>query len=80
VNYLPYVGYCFFGGTSATEMANYTASWGLISHLPLPGGPTKRRFHPSLPIVPKEPIVRKYHVIKEKENASIWLYKPCICL
>lgn len=34
MNYLPFVGYGFYGGLSSTETANYYASWGLMGDLP----------------------------------------------
>jgi hypothetical protein len=39
MNYLPVVGWWFYGGTTATETANYFGSWGLMNDLPEPGEP-----------------------------------------
>ena len=35
MNYLPFAGYWFYGGTSATETASYFASWGLLGSAPI---------------------------------------------
>ncbi len=36
MNYKPYAGYWFYGGTDATQRANFYASYGLIASLPTP--------------------------------------------
>jgi hypothetical protein len=38
MNYLPSVSWGMYGGTTATETANYFASWGLMDALPLDSG------------------------------------------
>lgn len=34
MNYLPVVGWWYYGGASAAETANYSASWGLLGKAP----------------------------------------------
>lgn len=36
MNYKPYVSWGIFGGTNATQRANYFASWGLFASFPTP--------------------------------------------
>jgi hypothetical protein len=36
VNYLPYVGFWFYGAASAAEMHSFYASWGLLGDAPEP--------------------------------------------
>ncbi len=40
MNYLPFVGFWFYGGADSTERANYFASWGLLDDLPDYSGPS----------------------------------------
>jgi hypothetical protein len=37
MNYLPFCGYWFYGGTSASETASFFSSWGLLAVLPTLG-------------------------------------------
>jgi len=37
VNYLPYCGYWFYGGASASETAAFYCSWGLLATVPFIG-------------------------------------------
>ena len=37
MNYLPFSGYWFYGGTSAVETAAYYCAYGLISYAPEAG-------------------------------------------
>lgn len=34
MNYLPFVGFWFYGGANSTERANFYSSWGLMDDLP----------------------------------------------
>lgn len=34
MNYKPFVSWWFYGGTTATETANFFGSWGLMASLP----------------------------------------------
>lgn len=34
MNYLPFVGYYFYGAANADERASYFSSWGLLSSAP----------------------------------------------
>lgn len=38
MNYLPFVSWGMYGGTSAKERANFFASWGLIANLQAAAG------------------------------------------
>lgn len=40
MNYRPYVGYWFYGGSGGTELANFFSSWGLLSDAPEPSTST----------------------------------------
>ena len=37
MNYLPFAGYWFYGGTDAGETASFFASWGLLASAPVTG-------------------------------------------
>lgn len=43
MNYLPYVGYWFYGATSAAERASFYSSWGLLEVGGVPPAWTPRR-------------------------------------
>mgnify|MGYP001561669166 CR=1 FL=1 len=36
MNYLPFVGFGFYGAVNDTQRANYFASWGLLGDAPEP--------------------------------------------
>ena len=40
MNYLPFVGYWFYGAANSGERANVFASWGMLDDLPAYDGPT----------------------------------------
>lgn len=37
MNYLPFAGYWFYGGASASETASFYCSWGLLAVAPMIG-------------------------------------------
>jgi hypothetical protein len=40
MNYLPYVGFWFYGASSSGERANVFASWGMLDDLPESSAPS----------------------------------------
>lgn len=54
MNYKPVVGWWFYGGTTATQTANFFGSWGLLGDAPDSGG--AGLYHYSIPYHPIHPI------------------------
>ena len=40
MNYLPFIGWGFYGAANSTARANFFASWGLMADLPAAEPPT----------------------------------------
>jgi len=62
MNYLPYAGYWFYGGVSATETASFTCSWGLLS---IAGSPVSvvAYFIPTIPYIPTMPTIGRVLIL-----------------